>query len=90
MKRIKVLINGIVQGVNFRSSIFDVARDLGIRGYVKNLDDGNVECVFEGSEQEIEEMIRYCKKGPEDADVEEVDVKVVEYEAEFDDFEIRY
>lgn len=56
-KRIHVLYSGNVQGVGFRFAAERVAGRLGVTGYVKNLPDGNVEVVCEGSSQEIDEFL---------------------------------
>ena len=49
----KITIKGYVQGVFFRKFIFDNAISLGLKGYVKNLDNGGVEVVVSGNENDI-------------------------------------
>ncbi|MBN1377069.1 acylphosphatase [Candidatus Woesearchaeota archaeon] len=88
MRCVKVLIEGEVQGVLFRHYTNKKADELNVKGYVKNLPDGSVEAVFYGKEDKVNEMIDFCKKGPSPAKV--INVKIEEYNQEFDDFEIRY
>ncbi|GAB4547510.1 MAG: acylphosphatase [Thermodesulfovibrionia bacterium] len=88
--RVKVRVNGIVQGVFFRASTRDVARRLGLTGWVRNIPDGSVEAVFEGDRDKVEEAIRWCHKGPPGARVTDVDEEWLEYRGEFSDFDIRY
>lgn len=88
MKRVHVLIKGKVQGVGFRASTRRRAKNLELAGWVKNLDNGDVEAVFEGSEENVDEMLDWCKKGPSLAKV--VDVKVEEEEPKvLESFEIK-
>ena len=54
------------------------------------MDDGNVEVVAEGSKDKINELIEFCKKGPEAAKVKKVDVEFEKAKEEFDGFEVRY
>jgi acylphosphatase len=75
--RAHVFISGRVQGVGYRYSTMDEADRLGVHGWVRNLPDGRVEAVFEGSKTVVEEMIRWCHKGPSAAVVKDV---AVEYE----------
>lgn len=75
--RAYVLISGRVQGVGYRMSTVDLATDLGLSGWVRNLADGRVEAVFEGSRDVVEEMIHWCQQGPPGAVVKDV---AVEYE----------
>lgn len=75
--RARVLISGRVQGVGYRMSTVDLATDLGLSGWVRNLADGRVEAVLEGSRDVVEEMIRWCQQGPPGAVVKDV---AVEYE----------
>ena len=74
MKRARVRVNGSVQGVFFRVETRDRARSLGVSGWVRNLQDGAVEAVFEGSEEQVESMVEWCRRGPAGARVESVDV----------------
>jgi acylphosphatase len=75
--RAHVFITGRVQGVGYRFSTRDEANRLGINGWVRNLSDGRVEALFEGSKAAVEEMIKWCHKGPRAAVVKDV---AVEYE----------
>ena len=87
MKAVKVIIYGKVQGVGFRNFVFLHAKKLNVRGYVKNNPDGTVEAVFEGDENNINKMIELCKKGPERARVDKIDIKEVEIN-NYQDFKI--
>lgn len=89
MKRIHVLITGKVQGIFFRASTRRKAMDLDIKGWIKNLDNGMVEAVFEGKDEAIKEMVEFCRKGPFGAKVNEIDIKEETYKNEFEFFEIR-
>lgn len=73
--RARVFVSGRVQGVGYRYSTVDEASRLGISGWVRNLPDGRVEAVFEGSEAAVEAMIGWCHKGPPAAVVRDVAVK---------------
>lgn len=89
-KRVHLFISGRVQGVFFRENTRRKAEKIGINGWVRNLDDGRVEAVFEGEEKKVKEMIEWAKKGPIIAKVAQVDIKEEEYKNEFKDFTIRY
>ena len=73
-KRKKMIISGAVQGVFFRRFIYEHAKQLGLKGYVKNIEGGNVEAVFEGDEDKIKKMIDLCKNGPPTAKVENIKI----------------
>lgn len=88
MKRVHIFVKGIVQGVFFRHFTLQQAKQLGIKGWVRNLPDGRVEMVCEGSEDSIEKMIKWSKKGPQGAFVEDIDITYEEYKDEFTDFRI--
>jgi acylphosphatase len=72
--RAHVYVTGNVQGVYFRATTRDEAQDRDLDGWVRNLEDGRVEAVFEGSEEPVEEMVDFCHEGSPAADVESVDV----------------
>jgi acylphosphatase len=71
-----VFVSGRVQGVGFRYSTVETAKDLGLSGWVRNLPDDRVEAVFEGSREALEQMVSWCHQGPSAAIVKDV---VVEY-----------
>jgi acylphosphatase len=78
--RAHVFVTGRVQGVGYRFSTRDEANRLGINGWVRNLSDGRVEALFEGSKAAVEEMIKWCHKGPRAAVVKDVAVEYKEPE----------
>ena len=84
-----VFVSGTVQGVSFRANTRRKARTQGVDGWVKNLDDGRVEAVFEGPDAAVESMIEWCHEGPAAARV--VDVEIREEEPEgVRGFQIKY
>jgi len=87
MNAVKIIIYGKVQGVGFRNFVFLHAKKLNIRGYVKNNPDGTVEAVFEGDKDNINKMIELCKRGPERARVDKIDIKDIEIN-NYQDFKI--
>lgn len=87
--RAHVLISGKVQGVGYRFSTLEVALKFGVNGWVKNLSDGRVEAVFEGSQETIEKMIKWCNKGPTSAVVKDVTAKYEQPEG-IEGFEIHH
>jgi acylphosphatase len=84
-----ILVSGKVQGVLFRSGTKKIADELHIFGWVRNLDDGSVEAVLEGEQDNVEKMIEWCRKGPSYANVKDVQVMLEEYKGKFKDFSVR-
>jgi acylphosphatase len=72
--RKRVVVSGRVQGVFFRDSCRDRAEAAGVSGWVRNVDDGTVEACFEGDSKAVDELVAWCRSGPESAHVDEVDV----------------
>ena len=75
MKRVHVLVTGRVQGVFYRSTCAAAARRLGLAGFVRNLPDGRVEAAFEGPEADVDRIVAWCRRGPELARVDEMEVE---------------
>ena len=73
-RRVRVLVQGRVQGVFFRATCADRARRAGLAGSVRNLPDGRVEAVFEGDGSAVERMLAWCREGPPHASVDTVEV----------------
>jgi acylphosphatase len=72
--RLRVLVEGRVQGVWFRDSAWQQADRLGVNGWVRNLSDGRVEAVYEGPRDAVEEVVAWTRRGPERATVTTVEV----------------
>jgi acylphosphatase len=72
--RKRVVVSGRVQGVFFRDSCRDRAEAAGVSGWVRNVDDGTVEACFEGDSEAVDELVAWCRSGPESAHVDEVGV----------------
>jgi acylphosphatase len=88
LARAHVWVSGRVQGVFFRQETSGRARTLEVSGWVLNAPDGRVEAVFEGPEDAVEAMVRWCREGTEWSRVEGVEVEREEPEG-LDGFEIR-
>jgi acylphosphatase len=88
--RLRAIVHGRVQGVNFRYYTCQQARQIGVTGYVRNLWDGTVEVVAEGPRQKVSQLLTWLQKGPRMAFVQRVDVQWLPYTDEFQHFEVRY
>jgi acylphosphatase len=86
--RKKILVKGFVQGVSYRKQTLRVARNLRVKGWVRNVSDGNVEAVLEGDEQAVDTLIAWCAFGPKKGRVEEVQVKREHIDRAFNRFSI--
>ena len=72
--RRRVFISGLVQDVWFRATTAKHAVRAGAHGWVRNLADGRVEAVLEGSADAVNEMVDFCSRGPEMARVDRIEV----------------
>jgi acylphosphatase len=87
MPTIHLTIKGKVQGVFFRASAKDKADEIGVRGWVKNTDDGNVEAMVNGNKEQLQKFIEWCKTGPPRAVVTDIAITYKEEEI-FDGFRV--
>ena len=85
-----VIVEGRVQGVFFRNRTKHEADTLGVKGWILNRSDGQVEAIFEGEEAAVRKIIAFCKTEPPGAKVKSVAVTSGEHTGEFREFEIRY
>lgn len=69
---IRAVVSGKVQGVFFRDSTMKKAHELGVSGWIKNLDDGNVELVVCGERDSIMMLTEWLWEGPDNAEVSNV------------------
>jgi acylphosphatase len=89
LQRARVRVSGQVQGVFFRDSTRQKAEELGLAGWVRNMPDGQVEALFEGPSERVEEIVRWCKEGPQRASVENVDTDFENAGGDLEGFEVR-
>lgn len=75
LRRVRVLVEGRVQGVWFRDATREEALRLGVAGWVRNLPDGRVEAVFEGPPAAVAALLGWTHHGPEHAVVTHLDVR---------------
>jgi len=88
--RLQAIVHGYVQGVNFRYYTQLRARELGVKGYVRNRWDGTVEVVAEGEREAVEKLLEFIKVGPRAARVQRVDTQWQDPTGQFAYFEVRY
>jgi acylphosphatase len=86
--RSRIIVTGLVQGVNFRYHTRQTALAHDVSGWVKNLPDGSVEGCFEGEEADVNALVDWCRTGPDWARVDHLALKKEAYRGEFDDFRI--
>lgn len=84
-----ILVSGRVQGVAFRYYARNIASQLGVGGWIKNLPDGKVELLVEGSKNSVEEMVEWCKRGPRMAEVEDIEVDWLPYSGKYNEFQLK-
>lgn len=88
--RAEVIVHGRVQGVFFRQSTMEMAKDIGLTGQVRNCPDGTVAAIFEGDSDQVKAAVEWCGHGPPAARVEKVEVDWQACRGEFDCFKIAY
>jgi acylphosphatase len=86
LARLRMLVHGRVQGVFFRHAAAEQARELGLRGWVKNLASGDVEIVAEGPRRELKTLAAWANQGPPLARVTAVEEEWLEYRGEYGAF----
>ena len=90
LRRARIFVSGRVQGVWYRASALEKARELEIRGWVRNLPDGRVELMVEASPSRVEALVRWCHIGPPGAWVEQVEICDDTAGTDLADFHVRY
>ncbi len=88
-RRVALRISGRVQGVFYRREAQREGRKVGLTGFVRNEDDGSVYAEAQGGESAVGAFIRWCRRGPENARVDDVAVREIPLE-EGEGFVARY
>ena len=87
-QRVRLFVTGRVQGVFFRQSLKAKSIQNDVFGWVKNLQDGRVECLLEGNEENISILVEWANSGPANAIVENVEVHNEKFDNEFTKFDL--
>lgn len=89
MERLQAQVFGRVQGVSFRFHTLVTANQLKLVGWVRNLPDGSVEVVAEGTHSALEQLRLFLEQGPQGARVTHVDINWQAASREISDFQVR-
>ena len=87
---LKALVHGKVQGVYYRAFASRIAKSLSLKGYVRNVNSGDVELEAEGEKGLLEELLLRLKAGPDGAEVENIEVAWAEFTGKYREFDVRY
>jgi acylphosphatase len=87
--RVELRIRGLVQGVTYRASAREAARELGLTGWVRNEVDGSVSAVAEGPRDRLDQFVAWCHHGPVGAEVDGVETRFGPATGEFAGFTVR-
>ncbi|HON05646.1 MAG TPA: acylphosphatase [Candidatus Ratteibacteria bacterium] len=90
MEKWHYLIKGKVQGVGFRWYVLNIARRIGISGWVKNLPDGRVEIVAESEPEQLELFTENIKKGHLGQNIYQINIEKAPATGKFKDFNISF
>lgn len=90
VKEAVVVVSGRVQGVWFRASTLEVARAAGARGYVRNLPDGKVEALVQGTQKQIDRVTEFMKIGPPGARVASIEIAMRKPGKKYGEFTVTY
>jgi acylphosphatase len=87
-EKIRVLVQGRVQGIGYRNFVKKYAKMLGLKGYVRNLPENKVEAILCGEKSDIERMIDIMKNNHPLAKVKDIKIEKLQSETNFSDFHI--
>ncbi|MGM0597794.1 MAG: acylphosphatase [Myxococcota bacterium] len=90
MKEMKLTIKGRVQGVFFRSSTRETAQTLGLKGWVRNLANGDVEITAQGQKESLQKLYEWAQIGPPAARVDKIEKKFKPPTEHFKNFKVKY
>lgn len=89
LQRLRATVFGRVQGVSFRYNTMMRANEIGVTGWVRNLSNGTVEVVAEGTQEQMGDLIIFLNTGPTGARVSRVETEWLKASGEFEGFSIR-
>ncbi len=87
---VEVTITGRVQGVCFRHETQLEAQKKGLSGHVRNMPDGSVQALFQGNQEDVQDMLAWCRKGATFSEVKDVSARTVSADPVLTHFEIHF
>ena len=87
--RLHLIVSGRVQGVGFRYSTYDKAKEFAVAGWVRNTASGEVEIMAEGKQENLQMLAAWARQGPPSAHVTRVGEEWTDFTGEFKEFRIR-
>ncbi len=90
MKNLEIIVSGRVQGVCYRAFVLHRANDLNIKGYAKNLMNGNVKVIAIGEDNTMNIFINMLREGPSMARVDDIQTSEIIIGDEYSGFSIKY
>ena len=89
-QRTRILVTGKVQGVFFRQATKVVAIKNNVNGWVKNLENSQVEILLEGEETDVNSVVDWCRNGPANSRVDKIEINQQIFVGELLNFEVLY
>jgi acylphosphatase len=80
MKTLRIYISGTVQGILFKKYLEEQGIKIGVRGFLRQTEDGRIEIAMEGTDEKVKEMLEICKAGTKHAQVRDVQVNEIKYQ----------
>jgi acylphosphatase len=90
VKAFQVKVSGRVQGVCFRAYTREMAKRMGVAGWVRNVSDGTVEVFMQGPDEKVNSLLSWCYQGPAGASVASVDYVEISVDPSINKFSIKY
>lgn len=87
--RVRILIEGRLQSMNFRFNAQREADELGLVGFVRNLTDGRIEIEAQGDEDKVEKMLNWCQEEPHSSQIRSILFRYDEPVNRYSDFSVR-
>jgi acylphosphatase len=90
IQELHAYVNGWVQGVGYRYFVVNNALALGLRGYVRNMSEGSVEVIAQGTRPNLERLLTLLQRGPSAAEVKEIRTNWGQPTEHFSGFHVRW
>ncbi len=85
----RILIEGRLQGVNFRLLAQEKAKQLKLVGFVRTLADGRTEIEAQGDKEHLEELLAWCQQEPHSSQIKSILFRYDEVERSYGEFSVR-